>query len=64
MNATDENLSANTQYLLEKFRKFEEAHDLTIGQLHTRISFLEKRVSDAEAKHGALVALVYSKGEK
>ena len=64
MNPTDENLSANTQYLLEKFRKFEEAHDLTIGQLHSRISFLEKRVSDAEARHSSLVAMVYHKGEK
>lgn len=54
-------LDPNTTYLLSKLRRFEDANNLTIGQLHTRISFLEKRVSDAEMKHGALVAAFYSK---
>jgi len=60
----EENASATAAYILDKFRAFEAAHDLTVGQLTTRISFLEKRVQDAEARHGALVAAVYSREKK
>ena len=58
--SAEENASATAQCILDKFRAFEAAHDLTVGQLTSRISFLEKRVQDAEARYGALVAAVYS----
>ena len=64
MEKLESQLDGNTQYLLRKFETFEQAHDLTVGQLTSRISFLEKRIADLEAKHGALVALVYSKEGK
>ena len=51
-------------YILNKLREFEAAQNITIGAMTTRTSFLEKRVQDLEAKHGALVALVYSRGGK
>ena len=63
MEKPESQLDGNTQYLLRKFETFEQAHDLTVGQLTSRISFLEKRIRDVEAKHGALVAAVYAKKE-
>ena len=60
----DENAQATTVYILNKLREFEAAQNITIGQMTTRTSFLEKRIADLEAKHGALVALVYSRGGK
>ena len=64
MTLEDENQQATTTYILNKLREFEAAHNITIGAMTTRTSFLEKRIADLEAKHGALVALVYSRGGK
>jgi len=59
-----EDAVANTKHLYARLQEFEAAQDSTVGFLTRRISLLENDIKDLQAKHGALVALVYSRGGK
>jgi hypothetical protein len=59
-----EDAVANTKHLYARLQDVDPAQDSSMGFLMRRISLLENDIKDLQAKHGALVALVYSRGGK